>query len=281
MKGILIYPKEEAKRNSYAVGLYQAAAKRRNAEINLCYFEDFSWGERDSAPFLLYQNAPVERPDFIIMRAPCPKLSYHLEKMGIRVLNPAKVSEIANDKFKTIKLAESLGIPVPKTVLADKKSATEQAAALGFPLVIKPCDGHGGQDVLWAENEAEFTALLPTFNHEIFLLQSPVADLGRDKRVYVLGGKPVCAMLRKSDSDFRSNFCLGGRAEQVDLTAEEADYVARLCSVLSVDFAGIDFLYDGGKAVLGEMEDIVGARMVYSLTDRDIIDEYVAYILSK
>ena len=105
--------------------------------------------------------------------------------------------------------------------------------------------------------------------------------MGRDKRVYVLGGKIVVAMLRKSDTDFRSNFCLGGQAEQVDVTPEEADYIARLCDTLSIDFAGIDFLYDGGHPLLGEMEDIVGARMVYSLTDIDIIDDYVDYILSR
>ena len=148
-------------------------------------------------------------------------------------------------------------------------------------MILKPCDGHGGQDVLWVKTEAELSVVLDNFNHETFLLQRPVSDLGRDKRVYVLGGKPVVAMLRISDADFRSNFCLGGRAEQVDVSPEERDYIARLCDVLSIDFAGIDFLYDNGKAVLGEMEDIVGARMVYSLTDRDIIDEYVDYILSK
>ena len=106
MNGILIYPKTEAERNSYAVGLYQTAAKRRNADISLCYFEDFSWGKREGEPFLLYRNEPLARPDFVIMRAPCPALSYHLEQMGIRVFNRAGVSEIANDKFKTIELAK-------------------------------------------------------------------------------------------------------------------------------------------------------------------------------
>ena len=36
-------------------------------------------------------------------------------------------------------------------------------------------------------------------------------------------------------------------------------------------FAGVDLLYDQGSPVLGEVEDVVGSRMLYKVSDVDII----------
>ena len=47
-------------------------------------------------------------------------------------------------------------------------------------------------------------------------------------KVYVIGGKIITAMLRISDKDFRSNFCLGGRAEVYNLSDEEREKVGKL-----------------------------------------------------
>ena len=44
------------------------------------------------------------------------------------------------------------------------------------------------------------------------------------------------------------------------------------------DYYGIDFVFDNGKAVFNELEDAVGARMVYANTEIDIIGMYIDYI---
>mgnify|MGYP000090003010 CR=1 FL=1 len=43
-------------------------------------------------------------------------------------------------------------------------------------------------------------------------------------------------------------------------------------------YIGIDFLFDGGHLIFNEIEDTVGARMVYDKTDIDIIKLYCDYI---
>ena len=40
----------------------------------------------------------------------------------------------------------------------------------------------------------------------------------------------------------------------------------------------MDFVFDKGKIVFNEIEDSVGARMIYSKTNIDIIKEYCEYI---
>ena len=49
-------------------------------------------------------------------------------------------------------------------------------------------------------------------------------------------------------------------------------------AVAKGDYYGIDFVFDGGQPVFNEIEDTVGARMVYSVTDIDILDLYCDYI---
>ena len=97
----------------------------------------------------------------------------------------------------------------------------------------------------------------------------------------MIGGEIVCAFLRVSDNDFRSNYCLGGRAETYNLNEEEKNKVNRIIELvtpLGADYYGIDFVFNNGKAVFNELEDAVGARMIYANTDIDIIEMYVDYI---
>ena len=44
---------------------------------------------------------------------------------------------------------------------------------------------------------------------------------------------------------------------------------------------GIDFVFDNGKIIFNEIEDVVGSRMVYTYTDIDIVDIYIKYLLTK
>ncbi|MBE7048116.1 MAG: ATP-grasp domain-containing protein [Ruminococcaceae bacterium] len=279
MKGWLIYRKQEAERNKFAVTMYHKACARRKIHIQLKYLEELS--PETAGSVSAFNNKKTSLPDFVIMRADAPFFSATLEKSGCRVFNSAQVSALANDKLKTIQMAKSLGIATPITCVATKTDAVAVGARLGYPLVMKPRDGHGGQDVLWIDSEAMLVKILPTFHHESFLLQKPVSSLGQDLRVYVIGGQVVVAMLRSRDDDFRSNYCLGGHASIHSLTPEEQTIVGKITEALPMDFAGIDLLYHEGQPVLSEIEDVVGARMVYHLTNLDIIDMYVEHIATQ
>ena len=87
-------------------------------------------------------------------------------------------------------------------------------------------------------------------------------------------------MLRVSSNEFRSNYCLGGNASRYNLTEEEEQIVATVINNLDIGFAGIDIMFDKGRPVLNEIEDNVGSRMLYALTDIDPVDLYLDHILS-
>ena len=62
------------------------------------------------------------------------------------------------------------------------------------------------------------------------------------------------------------------------LTAEDLALAKRIIDLVDGDYYGIDLIYDGNRPVFNELEDTVGARMVYDLTDIDIIGMYCEYI---
>lgn len=112
-----------------------------------------------------------------------------------------------------------------------------------------------------------------------FVYQKPCDTLGKDLRIWVIGGKIITSILRESDTDFRSNFCLGGRATPYNLNDKEKKASTKKSSTFfDIDYAGIDFLVDNGNLIFNEIEDTVGARMVYAKTDIDIINLYCEYI---
>lgn len=216
---------------------------------------------------------PGECPELLLNRSRDAGWSKRLEGRGVRVINRAAVTEITNDKMLTYRfLHERHGIPMAKTDWYD----AETACHLTMPLVAKAADGHGGKDVMWISDEAALRRAAASLPRP-FLLQQPMVT-GWDVRVYVLGGEIYSAVLRTSDCDFRSNFSLGGAVSVYTPDAEMQEMVRRVCTVLPLDFAGIDFLrHPDGGYVIGEIEDAVGCRMLYHLTDHNPAADYIRY----
>ena len=111
------------------------------------------------------------------------------------------------------------------------------------------------------------------------LLQKPASDVGKDLRVYVIGNQVVAAILRTSKTDFRSNFSLGGEAAPYRLLAAEEKIVYQILEALPIDFGGIDFIFHHGRLIFNEIEDVVGARMLYACTDVDVVELFISHIL--
>lgn len=239
MKPILIYTKEEAQRNKFVV-------------------------EKLTEQLGVRLVSPDYRGDaaYVINRTNDFHIAEFYEKQGIRVFNGSRLSRLANDKQLCYDFMEKNNIEIMPTRYSTP------------PFVKKPKNGHGGQGVVLCHNEKDYD--------ECFVCQKPASDLGKDLRVWVIGGKIITAILRVSRTDFRSNYCLGGRATPYTLSKDETSLVRKIISLvkpMGAHYYGIDFLFNGGQLIFNELEDTVGARMVYDKTDIDIIDLYIEYIL--
>lgn len=221
--------------------------------------------------------AMTDGAELVVNRTRDSGLAAFLELRGLRVTNPSGVCETANDKLLTY---ERLKDTVP---MMETYPLTKESELLPFPFVAKPVGGHGGRGVSMIKNADELEAFLA--NTQGRAIMQPVAtEVGRDMRVYVIGGKPVAAMLRESKTDFRSNFSLGGSAKMVpisELGRDELDIVEGVCSKLPLHYAGVDIMRDNGHAILNEIEDPVGARMLYIYTETDPAMMHIQSVLQK
>lgn len=260
MKLWLVYDSFEAERNRRYIDFYFEKCKEKGIAIELVIVEhgiDFS-----------------HLPDVAIVRTMNPALSEKLEEMGVKVCNNSFISRIANDKWNTYEYLKSKGVRLVETFLV-----TNDFVPPYYPMVLKPCMGKGGRDVEIVNNYEEFLAYCQRVTEKT-IAQRVVSDKGKDLRVYVVGNRIVKAMLRISESDFRSNFCLGGRAEEYNLSSEEVKEIESIIAQFDISYAGLDFIFDYGKIIFNEMEDVVGARMLYTHTDIDIVDIYLNFLIS-
>lgn len=235
MSGVLIYSKEEAKRNAFAVEKYEKYLSVRLVDENF----------RGDA-------------DFVINRTNNYKIAEFFENRGVRVFNSSALSRLANNKQLCYEFMEKNGVPIMPVNYK------------GTPVVKKKIDGKGGKEVYWLDTAQPF--------EEGYVYQKPCDTLGKDLRVWVVGGKIVTAVLRESKKDFRSNFCLGGNATSYNMNKDETELVKKITDLVPCDYVGIDFLFNNGQPVFNEIEDTVGARMVYTVSDIDIIRLYCQYI---
>jgi ribosomal protein S6--L-glutamate ligase/gamma-F420-2:alpha-L-glutamate ligase len=196
--------------------------------------------------------------EFVINRTNDYKIAEFFEKKGIRVFNPSEFSHLANDKQACYDFMQSKGIEIMPTRYNTP------------PFVKKPKNGHGGQGVVMCLDKNEYD--------DNFVCQKPATDLGKDLRVWVVGGKIIASILRQSQSDFRSNYCLGGSASVYNLSDDERNLINKIISLVNGDYYAVDFVFNNGKIVFNELEDTVGARMLYDKTDIDILSIYCEYI---
>lgn len=233
-------------------------------------------------------------PDAVVMRCAFPELSRRWEAAGVRVFNSSEVSETANDKLKTFKRFSEI-VPMMETRALEAEWEEEGGEERGrkpvfrnllpFPFVLKSRNGHGGTEVFCVREESELRSRLEQSGDltpercQRWLIQE-LAEAGRDVRVYVLGNRIFAGMERFSEKDFRSNYSLGGQARPHALTVGELALVRQVLSTLEFDFAGIDLIFDRGRAVLNEIEDVVGSRMLYANTKLDVLEAFTTHVLS-
>ena len=287
MTGWILYEKRDADKNKEYIEMFMTQAANYKVPLSLVLIEDLVHGTMANDT-----DIPKAIPDFIINRSRNASVAAHFEQMNCRVFNPSIVTEICNHKRLTYDFVQKHGIPIMDTVYT-----YEDAASMSFPFVVKPACGHGGDCVTLVHNRDELQLAVnaikknyPNNPDEVF--QRCASDIGKDLRVYVLNGTVIAAVMRQAydcnhipnlsdpNVDIRSNYSLGHTATLHALTEEEAAHVNQIIPLLPFDCIGIDFVYEKGHPSFNEIEDAVGARMLYANSEIDIVSEYFRYIIN-
>lgn len=277
MKAWLLYDKFRMERNISYINIYFEECKKRNIKLKLILVEDIEFGIKNNKFTLLHKGNICDMPHFVIMRTVNSLLTKHFELMGVPVFNNSFVSSICNDKQKTYQYVSGANIEIIDTNFFKKRDCN----SIKYPSVVKPSFGSGGENVFLVTNENEFKKAINSIPDDNIVIQKPASDLGKDLRVYVIKDKIIASILRVSNSDFRSNYSLGGSAKVYNLNSEEKSIIYKIIGLFDFGLVGIDFIFNEGKILFNEIEDVVGARMLYSITDINIVSLYLDSIIKK
>ena len=212
---------------------------------------------RHSTKSIRYKGEIVDLPQLVLSRTGAASnyftlaLMRQFEKFGVPVINDADSVSIVSDKLLSSQLLTRENLPIPKTLLVNGDVDTDLIETeIGFPCVVKATSGSKGKTVYLCETRKIFEGLMELLSSialkKTLIIQEFVdGNPGTDLRVWVIGGKTVCAMKRTgADGDFRANISAGGTGENFEIT-EEIDYLAReTARTLGLQIAGVDLLFD-------------------------------------
>ena len=230
--------------------------------------------------------------DFCIYLDKDKYISAMLEKSGLRLFNSHTSIQLCDDKMLTsIALADS-GVPLPETLAGllcyDAQSDVSETALravekkLGYPLIVKASYGSLGSGVFKADDFSSLLAIARELKCTPHLFQRFVSEsAGRDIRVIVVGGEVVAAMLRSSETDFRSNIELGGVGTPVEVDRELGKLCIRTAEALGLDYYGIDVLLGEGGYLVCEVNSNAFFGGIERVTGINVAGAYAKYIYDK
>lgn len=206
-------------------------------------------------------GAPVEHAlddfDVVLMRKDPPfDLAYvfatHLlalvDATRTLVVNAPRGLLAANEKLYALNFPDL--IP-PSLVTCEPPRLKAFMRALGGEMIVKPLDGAGGAGVFHLhDGDRNVNAILEAITADgrrLVMGQQylPAARAG-DKRVIVLDGQPIGAVLRiPQEDETRGNIHVGGRVEPAVVDDRDREICARLAPRLHEDglvFVGLDVI---------------------------------------
>ena len=247
---------------------------------------------RDNPKSVLLDGEAVELPDFVLPRLGAGTSYFGLavirqfERLGVDVFNSSMAIETVKDKLYTYQILAQSDLPLARTMLAKFPVDTEVVGKrIGFPLVVKTISGSEGKGIFLCEEPRAFGDLVdligatqPSLN--IILQEFVATSQGRDLRVFTIGGRAICAMLRESvDGSFKANISRGGKGENFPLDPKIEWLCTEVARLMGLDIAGIDLLFDGNGYKICEANSSPGFRGLEAACSVNMARQLLAYIM--
>ena len=241
-------------------------AQRRGHTLSACGPQDIMW--QQGSPVTAYvrditltgqpdtwfsakQSHPDERPqalkdfDAVLMRKDPPfdseyfyatHLLEQAEREGAKVFNKPRALRDHPEKLAIMEFAQFIS---PTLVTRDAQDVIRFHAE-HRDIILKPLDGMGGMGIFRVKDDAlNLGGIIETLNKEgaqTLMVQKFVPEITQgDKRVLVIGGKPVPFSLARipQGTEVRGNLAVGGKGVAQPLTARDREIAEALGPILA------------------------------------------------
>jgi len=208
-----------------------------------------------------------------------------LAKAKTLVLNDPAALRDANEKLFAFHFSKFMP---DSLVTSDRDAIFEFVKSVGGKAVIKPLDGAGGSGVLaLTTGDKNARAIVDIHTHEgtqLALVQEFQPGIAEgDKRVLMLDGKPLGAILRVPRvDDIRANIHVGGSVYATSLTPAEEELAREVGQELAkrgLWFVGLDLI--GGKLIEVNVTSPTGIQELSGFLGRPAEDDVIAWVEQK
>jgi RimK family alpha-L-glutamate ligase len=225
--------------------------------------------ELDRADAVLTRIIPSGSLEQIIYRLDA---LHRLEDRGVRLMNSPRAIERTVDKFWTSALLEQCGIPTPETIVCETPDEAFAAFRSLGDVIVKPLFGSMGLGIVRVSDEEMAFRVFKTIEQirGVYYLQRTIDHEGRDIRAFVIGGRVLAAIERRS-AGWRTNISRGGTARPFELPEAWRALAVRAAAAVGAEYAGVDLLpaRDGSLYVL-EVNGIPGWEGLQKATGLDV-----------
>ncbi|WP_462137708.1 glutathione synthase [Candidatus Mycalebacterium sp.] len=202
------------------------------------------------------KTAPLAGMDVVWMRKDPPfNMDYiyltHIlslaESAGTTVINRPEAIRKSNEKLSALGFSKFMA----DTLVSKNAEEITDFLSKKTKIVVKPLDGFGGEGIVMLEKGSENVAReidRLTSGEQVFVMAQEFISgvLNGDKRIIMLGGEPVGAVLRMPpEGGFICNFHSGGTPEKTELNDRDREICSALKNYLietGIYFAGIDIV---------------------------------------
>jgi glutathione synthase len=171
------------------------------------------------------------------------------------VINDARGLREATEKLYALNFPEIIPASIVTSNINRLKDFMDEH---GGEMILKPLEGAGGRGVVYLNRkDRNLNALL-----ELVTMEGKVAVMGQrylpeirvgDKRVLVLNGEPIGALLRvPREDDNRANIHAGGSSAPGEITARDRE----ICAVLAEPFRKLGLYFVGLDVIGGLVTEI-------------------------
>ena len=214
-------------------------------------------------------------------------LARWLESLGASAINSSRVIETCGDKVLTTLALLKEAVPTLSASIAFASTGGEMAAAaIGYPLVVKPVIGSWGR-LVGKVNDSDaldlaldHKAALGGAPHAVTYLQRFVETGGRDVRSFVVGGRCIAAIARTSEG-WKTNTALGAEATGLFLDSELMRVSEAAARAVGGGIVAVDLFESDDGYLVNEVNATMEFRNSVDTTGVDIPGFVADYVVGQ
>ncbi|MEG0664457.1 MAG: ATP-grasp domain-containing protein [Clostridia bacterium] len=241
-------------------------------------------------------------------------LAKSLEQLGFKVFNNSFSIENCDDKRRTHFILAKNKINSPQSIFApftfenigynSNEYLKYIEKDLKYPIIIKEAFGSFGMQVYKSYNTFQTIEIIKKIGAKPFIFQKNInslttveklnninnhknakllvdkaGDVSFDVRICVVGERVVASMIRYSlNKDFRANLTNGGKMISYNATDEEQKLAIDVCKALSLDFGGVDLIYDENGIYVCEVNSNAHFKNISDCTGVNVASKIIEHI---